>query len=63
MGVLGVMDVEGEPGTLNMLLENGRMVLIAEDLWKTVEDHLVDPPLKVQMTLSGNTVCTIKISL
>ena len=56
VGVLGVMDVAGEPGTLNMLLDNGRMVLIQEDLWKTVEDQLVDPPLQVNITMSGNLV-------
>jgi len=34
------MDVEGEPGILHMLLEDGRTVRIKEEVWQEVEDQL-----------------------
>ncbi|KAK9518578.1 hypothetical protein VZT92_023880 [Zoarces viviparus] len=40
VGAFGVMDVEDEPGTLNLLLDEGRTVTIAEALWTPIEQLL-----------------------
>jgi len=50
------MDVESEPGILNMLLEDGRTVRIME-----VEEKLIDPPLKMKITFTENIVSKIQI--
>lgn len=59
VGVIGVVDLEGEPGTLSMLLEDGRTVLIEEGLWKKVEDQFTELPLRAAVQLTGNRVTSI----
>lgn len=56
MGALGVMENEGDPGTLNLLLEDGRTVLIEERLWEPIELNMTEPGIKIKIKLIGNTV-------
>ncbi|KAK9539504.1 hypothetical protein VZT92_004606 [Zoarces viviparus] len=61
VGALGVMDAEGEPGSLNLLLDDGRTVIITEALWTPIEPLLINPPLKVRIQLTGNHVTKVTV--
>ncbi|XP_062416290.1 uncharacterized protein LOC134109760 [Pungitius pungitius] len=51
VGALGVMEIEGEPGNLNLLLEDGRTVVIEERLWEPIEILMTDNVIKVVFTM------------
>ncbi|XP_077954138.1 uncharacterized protein LOC144392626 [Gasterosteus aculeatus] len=62
VGALGVMEIEGDPGNLNLLLEDGRTVLIEERLWEPIELVMIEPVIKVQIKMTGNKVQAIEVA-
>lgn len=61
MGACGVMDLEGSPGILNLLLEVDRMTTISRALLAPIEPHITNPPLRVKLQKHGNRVVKIEI--
>ncbi|KAK9528450.1 hypothetical protein VZT92_012609 [Zoarces viviparus] len=60
VGALGV-DAEGEPGSLNLMLDDGRTVIITEALWTPIEPLLINPPLKIRTQLTGNHITKVTV--
>ncbi|KAL6099246.1 uncharacterized protein ACO6RY_18209 [Pungitius sinensis] len=60
-GVCGVVDVEGSPDDLNLLLVTDRTALISRALWAPLDAHLINPPLMVKIKIIGQKVCKIEL--
>ncbi|KAK9535975.1 hypothetical protein VZT92_005800 [Zoarces viviparus] len=60
VGAMGVVDVEGSPGDLQVLLDDNTTLNIREDKWGPIEAKMLNPPIRVEITVVGGYIETIE---
>ncbi|TNN26488.1 hypothetical protein EYF80_063375 [Liparis tanakae] len=61
VGAYGVMDIEGSPGELEVLLEDNRTLLISQEKWDPIAAKMRAPPILLKITFVGNRVETAEV--
>ena len=61
VGAYGVVDVEGSPGELELLLDDNRTVLIEEEMWQPIAAVMRTAPIKIEIKITGNRVEAVQV--